>query len=201
MIEENYRNLLIGCGYARDKRLEPMVYIPGTSTAPGMRRWRGELQTLDYESPCQPDIVWDLEHLPWSRWISDDLTEPLADDSYDEIHAYEVLEHLGRQGDYRAFFATFAEIWRLLKADGYLCATCPSRKSQWLWGDPGHCRVILPCSLVFLSQRAYADQAGHTTMSDYRRVYRADFETVNSYDDGGTHQFILRAVKPSRCPT
>jgi Methyltransferase domain len=186
-------NLLIGCGHARDKRLEPLLFV-GKSGEAITREWRGALETLDYESPCAPDIVWDLEKFPWSRRAG----EPLPDSHYDEIHAYEVLEHLGQQGDYRAFFATFAEIWRLLKPGGYLCATCPSRRSDWLWGDPGHRRVVLPCSLIFLNQRAYAVQQGQSTMTDYRAVYKADFDTISSIDTRDTHQFILRAVKPAR---
>lgn len=184
-----YRNLLIGCGHARDKRLDPS----GASVCD----WRGELITLDYESPSKPDIQWDLERYPWSRPIAGREPEPLTENSYNEVHAYEVLEHLGQQGNYKAFFATFSEIWRILKPGGHLCATCPSRRSQWLWGDPGHRRVILPCTLAFLDQRSY-NQSGQTTMTDYREVYRADLETVLTHDDNETHHFILRAVKPSR---
>jgi SAM-dependent methyltransferase len=110
-----------------------------------------------------------------------------------------VLEHLGRQGDYRLFFETFSEAWRILKPGGFLCATVPGRKSLWVWSDPGHTRVIFPPTLLFLDQHNYATQEGRTTMSDYRRVYQADFETIFSHDNGETHQFILQAVKPSRC--
>jgi hypothetical protein len=190
---DEYRNLLVGCGHARDKRFEPAAYEPGKRRRQTIPEWRGTLVTLDYESPCKPDIVWDLEKVPWCP-------AQLPSDTYDEIHAYEVLEHLGALGEYQSFFAHFSEIWRLLKPGGYLCATVPSRESVWLLGDPGHRRAILPCTLIFLSQRAYVMQEGRTTMTDYRRVYRADFDCLHTYDDGATHQFILQAVKPSRCP-
>jgi SAM-dependent methyltransferase len=191
---DKYRNLLLGCGHARDKRLEPTLFFGRKSALDLANEWRrprewvGELQTLDYESPCKPDIVWNLNTLPW----------PLKDDHYDEVHAYEVLEHLGRQGDYRAFFETFAEVWRVLRPGGFLCATVPSRKSMWLWGDPGHTRAILPCTLVFLDQQSYIDQQGRTSMSDYRRLYQADFQTLWAHENNDTHQFVLQAVKPSR---
>jgi hypothetical protein len=127
--------------------------------------------------------------VPWS-WSDDDY--------YHEVHAYEVLEHLGQQGDATAFFATFSEIWRVLVPQGYLVATCPSRFSEWLWGDPGHRRTILPCTLQFLDQTRYPLQLRVTAMSDYRRLYRADFSVVYTHDDKTTHQFILQAVKPAR---
>lgn len=199
----DYRELLIGCGRARDKRLDPRQYLPGARVPSGERRtWRGQLETLDYESPCEPTYVWDLNRLPWSRLIGDELeperAEPLPASTYDEIHAYEVLEHLGQQGDFRAFLGVFEEMYRLLKPDGFVCATCPSRYSPWLWGDPGHTRAVTPCSLVFLSQKAYQDQAGRTTMTDYRRVYRGDFDTLYSFDNHESHVFVLQAVKPAR---
>lgn len=189
-----YQNLLIGCGHARDKRLEPALFAPDRNAVEMASEWRkprvwqGELTTLDYESPCRPDIVWNLNAVPW----------PINANTYDEVHAYEVLEHLGSLGDYRAFFETFCEIWRVLKPGGYLCATVPSRKSMWMLGDPGHTRVIPPCALVFLDQQHYAEQMGVTAMSDYRAVYNADFKVVWSHDNDETHQFVLRAVKPSR---
>jgi len=202
-----YRELLIGCGHKRDKRIDPRRFgaIRGTDDwadvdklGPGPKRWHGVVECLDADPAVKPDFVWNLENRPWCR-RGDIALEPMNDDTYDEIHAYEVLEHLGRQGDYREFFGVFSEIWRVLKPGGFLAATVPSRFDQWLWGDPGHTRAILPCTLIFLCQPVYADQAGKTSMSDYRSLYRADFDIINTYDDQRTHQFVLQAVKPSRC--
>jgi SAM-dependent methyltransferase len=207
MRNHTYRELLIGCGHKRDKRIDPRRFgaIRGTEewdttdqVRVGPKSWHGVVECLDVNPAVNPTMVWDLAKMPWCR--RGDLTlEPIADDTYDEVHAYEVLEHLGQQGDYATFFAHFSEIWRILKPGGYLAATVPSRFDQWLWGDPGHTRVILPCTLVFLSQPVYDEQAGKTPMSDYRGLYRADFDILNSYDDQHTHQFVLQAVKPSRC--
>lgn len=193
-----YRELLIGAGHSREKRIEPYHFAVDKLAPEGPRAWRGVLDTLDMNFRCDPTIVWDLARVPWCR--SDIGTHPdvLPAEFYDEIHAYEVLEHFGRLGDYHAFFETFAEIWRLLKPGGFFCATVPSRYSEWLWGDPGHTRAILPASLVFLNQPQYAAQRGVTSMSDYRNVYRADFDTLSSHDNRTTFLFVLRAVKPSR---
>jgi len=120
------------------------------------------------------------------------------DDVYTEIHAYEVLEHTGRQGDYKFFFAQFSELWRILIPGGIIIATVPSRNSPWAWGDPSHTRIIQPESLSFLNQPAYTEQVGKTAMSDFRFCYKADFDITWSKDDGETHTFVLTAIKPSR---
>ena len=165
--------LLIGCGSNHEKRL----------ATDGTKVW-SNLTTLDYNPDHKPDVVWDLMTLPL----------PFEDNKFDEIHAYEVLEHLGQQGDYKLFFAQFSEFWRLLKPKGYFLATCPSRNSVWAYGDPSHTRIIQLEQLVFLSQEQYRIQVGKTPMSDFRNIYKADFETVFAEDDGETIRFVLQAI-------
>jgi SAM-dependent methyltransferase len=114
---------------------------------------------------------------------------------YDEIHAYEVLEHCGSQGDYRLFFAQFSEFWRILKPGGLFFATCPAWHSPWAWGDPSHSRVLTAGTLAFLSQEQYAKQVGVTPMSDFRSIYKADFEPVMVDESTESLLFVLRAVK------
>lgn len=182
-----YHELLIGCGHQRDKRL---------CVDPLMPEWRN-LTTLDRNPDAKPDILWDLDRFPWAR-IG---VGRLEDSVFDEIHAYEVLEHLGRQGNAKSFFAHFSEIHRLLKPNGYLCATVPSRHSPWAWGDPSHTRIISLESLTFLDQGEYVRQLDgehKTPMSDFRNIYKADFRLYWSNDDKETFSFILQAVKPSR---
>ncbi len=165
--------LLIGCGNNRRKKLPY-----------GLDHWT-ELTTIDHDPDCGADILHDLNTTPW----------PIDDNSFDEAHAYEVLEHLGRQGDAPAFFATFHEIWRVLKPGGVLCATCPSWQSIWAWGDPSHTRILSPASIVFLSQQAYREQVGKTAMTDFRSIWKGDFATEHCHDDGEAFTFVLRAIK------
>lgn len=125
----------------------------------------------------------------------------LLDDYWDEIHAYDVLEHLGAQGDAAGLLRQFAELWRILKPNGYLCCTVPSRFSLGLWGDPSHRRVINPMTLTFLDQGEYIRQCDSRTpssMSDFRGLYKADFRCVEAADNRETFSFVLQAVKPSR---
>lgn len=180
------RVLLIGCGSSRERRIR----LPGDPA--DARDWGGELTTLDAYDGHKPDIVHDLEQMPW----------PFADNTFDRIDAYEVLEHLGRQGDARSFFAHFYECWRILKPGGYLAATCPSYKSVWAFGDPSHTRVISSGSITFLDQEQYAKQVGKTAMSDFRWLWKGDFKAVVADMAGeaaGTgFLFVLQAMKPAR---
>lgn len=185
----DYRELLIGCGFSREKMLSEK-----TDTAP---TWKN-LTTLDYESSCKPDWICDLRLTPWRYFSGEDLVV-IQENSFDEIHAYEVLEHLGVQGDVSSFFDTFNEIHRILKPNGVLYATTPSRYSAWLWADPGHCRAILQESLVFLDRDRWSkNNAKKSPIADYRRYTDCDFDVIASSDNHVRHIFALRAVKPVR---
>jgi hypothetical protein len=170
--------LLLGSGSSRDKR----IVVPGRP-----KDWE-KLVTVDYVGSHKPDVLHDLNVTPW----------PFEDNQFSEVHAYEILEHLGSQGDYHSFFLHFSEIWRVLQDKGVLCATVPDWKSMWAWGDPGHTRVINPGSLVFLDQTEYAKQVGVTPMSDYRDVWKGDFERIGQQTRGENFVFCLEAHKPVR---
>jgi predicted SAM-dependent methyltransferase len=169
--------LLIGCGSQRDRRI-------GVN---GKRGW-DKLVTLDNNPDHRPDVVHDLEKLPW----------PFDANTFDEVHAYEVLEHLGRQGDWHSFFDQFAEAYRILKPGGFLAATCPSYKSMWAFGDPSHTRVLSSGSLVFLDQEQYRKQVGVTAMSDFRFYWHGDFKGVWVQENDENFHFVIQAVKPAR---
>jgi hypothetical protein len=171
------KELLLGCGAVRDRVLAVDDY----------QDW-SDLTTLDINPDHHPDVVYDIGNIPL----------PFDDESFDEIHAYEVLEHVGRQGDFRFFFAQFSDFWRILRPNGAICGSCPHLRSAWFWGDPGHTRVIQQESLLFLNQEEYTKQVGVTPMSDYRHWYKADFQPLFSDTQNGRYFFAMRAIKPSR---
>lgn len=188
MTKNDYRELLIGCGNSREKRM---------SVTPLHSDWHN-LTTLDVDPACKPDIVFDLCRLNMTPIY--DMRDPpggaMNPDYFDEVHAYEVLEHCGAQGDVALFFAQFREFWRILKPDGYFCATVPDWRSLWAWGDPSHTRVINEGTLVFLSQAQYTAQVGKTAMSDFRSLLTpADFDIVGINHAQEQLQFVLRAIK------
>lgn len=149
--------LLLGCGNRRHKDL----------FSPEHREWEG-LITLDSNPNCSPDILWDLDILPY----------PFEDKSINEIHAYEVLEHCGKQGDYHYFFSQWNEFYRILKSGGVFYGSVPKWDSSWAWGDPSHTRVLPPEVFVFLDQDEYAKQIGVTKMSDFRNIYYGNFSVT-----------------------
>lgn len=181
---EEYKELLIGAGSEHTKRLR-LEKLGDTED------WRN-LTTLDINKDHNPDIIHDLTVHPL----------PFDDNTFDEIHAYEVLEHLRQQGDSKGFFADFSEFWRILKPKGRLYVTVPSRMSEWALGDPDHKRIVQKESLIFLDQEEYKKQIGKTAMSDFRYIWKGDFKRLamgeNTRMMPGTTYFVIEAVKPSR---
>lgn len=162
--------LLLGAGTSREKQV----------SLKGADKWT-DLVRLDIDPDCEPDVVWDLEHLPL----------PFEDETFEEIHAYEVLEHLGQQGDWRRFFAEFTEYHRILKPGGVFVATTPPWDSLWAWSDPGHRRIFSEGTVHFLDQDSYKD-VGTNPMTDYRHVYKADFKVEYAAEKDGRFVFVLR---------
>ena len=168
--------LLIGCGNDLKKKVT-FKEIPD--------EWSKDLITLDWDATVNPKVLHDLNILPY----------PFDDNTFDEIHAYEVLEHCGTQGDFRFFFNQFAEFHRILKPGGWFCGTCPMWDSPWAWGDPGHTRIISAEALTFLSQKEYERQVGKLPMTDYRDIYDADFDIMAFKEGEHNFGFVLQAVK------
>jgi len=173
-----YSELLIGCGKDLRKKMGKE----------GDLKWHN-MTTLDMNEDFNPDVVWDLENLPL----------PFEDNSFDEIHAYEVLEHCGRQGDWRFFFDQFSDFWRILKPGGYFFATMPAPGTVGVWCDPGHCRSFAKETLLYLDQVSYTNilpglpwvVIGYIT--DYRFYYKADFQTVECGYCDESLRFVLQA--------
>lgn len=166
------RELLAGCGSARVKLMW------GNDTGQSLREWQG-LITLDINADHKPNVVANLDN-----------ALPFADDSFDEVHLYEVLEHLGRQGDYKSFFALFSEFYRVLRPGAILYATVPAWNDRWAWGDPSHTRIINEGTLIFLDQDEYAG-VGVTPMTDFRYIWKGNFKATYSEYKNGRYYFAL----------
>lgn len=170
------RELVIGCG----TRLTKLVSTNGSFEYQNPT-------TVDIDPALKPDIVYDLNHRELAHFV--------GFDAFDEIHAYDVLEHTGSQGDWGYFFAQFDDFWRILKPEGLFIGICPKPSSPWAWGDPGHTRIISPENLGYLDRSAY----GQPPMTDYRPWFVSDWQIIH-LADVNEHQyaFVLKAIKPAR---
>lgn len=77
---------------------------------------------LDVTSTTNPDVVHDLNVRPW----------PFADDSFDTIRAYDVIEHLND------VIAAMEEIHRIAAPGGVVTITVPHFSSANAFTDPTH---------------------------------------------------------------
>lgn len=129
--------------------------------------WPQPLITVDMDPSCEPTLTYDLTQRPL----------PFPDNYFDEIGAYDVLEHWGAQGDWKAWFDEFEEYWRLLKPHGYMSILVPIGND--FLADPGHTRQIGGSYFTFLSQKAYeVNHQNGTCMTDYRGYWKRDFDVV-----------------------
>ena len=168
----------MGCGNSRFKTIR-------SSWRP--QDWE-KLITLDIDPDAKPDILCDIE-----------AGLPFADNTFDEVHAYEVMEHLRYQGDWKGFFQDFGEIYRVLKPFGIFCASTPIPEGPTAWSDPGHRRVLTPDTFQFLDQAQYIAAVGKSTMTDYRHVWKGDFRLVfmAKNDEMFSYFWSLQAIKPA----
>jgi SAM-dependent methyltransferase len=81
---------------------------------------------LDVTAATSPDVVHDLNRLPW----------PFPDSTFREVHANDVVEHL------EDTVKTFEELHRVCRPGGVVCLTVPHFSSHQAYADPTHRRVF-----------------------------------------------------------
>lgn len=169
------RNLLLGCGNDRRKKV-------ALSTE---AEWNGELVTVDMNPECNPDHVIDLSLYRFAL--------PFGNDEFDYIGAYDVLEHWGCQGDWRAWFDEFAEYWRILKPGGQMGIIVPIGEDAIV--DPGHTRMIHATWFLFLNQKFYVENlADGRPVTDYRWAWKNNFDIL-FMEKTGNHHIAALLVK------
>lgn len=162
--------LLLGAG--RDRRKKLYLNDP---------EWNGKVIAIDMHPSA--DLVFDMNLVTLGKQL------PYEDNSIDEIHAYDSLEHWGTQGDWRAWFTEMGEYHRVLKPGGQLVAVVPIGEDRF--ADPGHTRFIGMNHFLFLSQAWYAEQERlGTSAADYRWYWKKDFEPLHASPFGEPHHHL-----------
>lgn len=120
-----------------------------------------------------------------------DLPYPWKDNEFDEIHAYEVLEHCGRQGDGDFFFGQFNEFWRILKPGGFMMISVPMWDAEVAWGVPDHCRVLPPGIFAYLTADYY-ENVGKPGFGDYRKYLKGYWTAFGKSEGDEQLHVVLR---------
>jgi SAM-dependent methyltransferase len=150
--------------------------------------------TLDADERLEPDMVCDLGLQ----------AIPCPADTFDYVEAVHVLEHIGRQGETRAWFFFWEELYRVMRPGGIFQVESPLYSSVWCWADPSHTRAISEQSFVFLNQDAY--RIPNSSISPFRIACDFTVEWFERIPDrnpdvasveGTSHlRGVLRARKP-----
>jgi len=85
---------------------------------------------VDCEPKCNPDQVLDFEQTPW----------PFEDDFFEEIHADNIMEHLGTTP--KIFTNIMKEMYRVSKHGAKWTIVVPHHRCDLFWDDYTHVRVL-----------------------------------------------------------
>lgn len=101
----------------------------------GRRRVEGALN-VDVSELVAPDVLCDLDRRPW----------PFPDDEFEEVLAYDVVEHLAD------VLAAFEEIHRVSRAGALVRVTAPHFSSANAYTDPTHRHLFGYRTLDYLTE-------------------------------------------------
>ncbi len=169
------RSLLIGCGNNHAKQVQ----------FDGSVEWTGELVKLDINPDCGADVLFDMDEVSVKRGRM-----PFDDESFDEMGAYNTMEHWGRQGDFRGWFHECSEYWRIMKPGAQFSILVPI--GQDALADPGHTRFFQANYFGFLSQEFYKrNEQIKSCFTDYRWLWKLNFDVLLCQEHGGHHLAVV----------
>ena len=116
-----------------------------------------------------PDLVWDLECLPW----------PWDDNSAEEVLLIHVLEHLGRDPD--GFIAIIKELYRICRNGALVKIIVPHPRHDTFLNDPTHVRAITIATMEMFSRRINLEwQKLGAANTPLALMHDVDFETASA---------------------
>lgn len=131
---------------------------------------------VDINPKVNPDVVWDLTKFPW----------PFEDNTFKNVIAEHILEHIWTQGDVEGYFKIFREIWRICRNGAKVVCETPYAFHEIAYADIGHRSVWVPALYKFVSKREYKDAKERgTAMSQYGIDFDFSIEsaTLLSFQD------------------
>ena len=90
---------------------------------------------VDASTGCSPDIVFDLETLPW----------PWETSVADAVVFNHSMEHMGQSP--KVFLGVMTELYRICKHGAEIFINVPHPRHDHFIGDPTHVRAITPITL------------------------------------------------------
>lgn len=177
------RSLLIGCGNNHAKQVQYN----------GKAEWTGELFKIDMNPNCGADLVFDIGLIPALKHPYECCSAarlPFEDNTFDEIGAYNCMEHWGVQGDWRGWFVEMAEYHRILKPGGMMSILVPIGPDAL--ADPGHTRFFQQNYFGFLSQEFYGrNRIVGSCFTDYRWFWKLNFDILYMQEHEGHHLAVV----------
>jgi hypothetical protein len=125
---------------------------------------------VDKFAECAPDVVCDLETLPW----------PWADDSVDGVLFNHSLEHLGQQT--AAFLGIMQELYRVCRDGAEIAINVPHPRHVDFLSDPTHVRIITPETLTLFDRKLCDEwQRMNVANSPLAHYLHVDFVVVSAH--------------------
>lgn len=133
----------------------------------GAKRLDGWVNVDKYPA-LGPDVVHDLEVLPW----------PWADNSVSEVLLAHVLEHLGQQTE--IFLGIMAELYRICRPGAVIHVVVPHPRHDDFINDPTHVRPITPEVMSLFDRRVNLEwQRSGAANSQLALALGVDFVLAN----------------------
>lgn len=99
---------------------------------------------IDLSADTDADVVHDLDSTPW----------PVEDDSFDQVLAQDVIEHL------EDLYAVFAELHRIGRPGARVHLRTPHYSSALAYSDPTHKRFLSAAAIRALAEPGFAHYSG-----------------------------------------
>lgn len=117
------------------------------------------------------DVITDLAKDVW----------PWDDNSVDEVHCYNFIEHLTNFNEKYERIHFFNELFRVLKKDAVANIAFPHWCSIRYYGDPTHCEPFSEFGFFYLNKEWRIKNAPHTDKEWNEKGYNCNFESTWGY--------------------